>query len=97
MAHLEIERKKYSDLLMAIASDLKVLSQMGVDKDMVKRINGELLTVGGDIKELFDKYGGYGNGKVKLGFHTHIFSGKRLVIDSEQRKQIEDAGVDKAA
>ncbi len=91
MGHLEIERGKYPELLMALASDLKVLSEMGVDKAMVKRINAELRTVGGDMLELFRKYGGYGHSKVKIGYHHHLLSGRTLVVDSGERQMFERA------
>jgi len=91
MGHLEIKRSDYPELLVAIARDLKVVSDMGVDKAAVRRINADLMTVGGELKALFEKYGGYGSSKVKLGYHSHLFSGKQLSIDSSARRMLDKA------
>ncbi|MBW2972449.1 hypothetical protein KY359_05425 [Candidatus Woesearchaeota archaeon] len=91
MSHIEVQRAKYPELLMAIAMDLKVISQLGVDKDKVRHIIGELMTVSTDINDLFGRYGGYASANVRVGYHHHLFGGKKLAVDSNEAKTVRDA------
>lgn len=81
MSHLDIPRKDYPLLIMAIADELRLLGAAGLDKKHANRLFSDLMAVAGEIKIYLQGHG-YIKEDVKIESNKHIIGKDSIIVHS---------------